>query len=133
VLAREGRLTGAGGPNQQYQHRIGQFSSTRTWWAILRCVEQAPQLESGELPLIAIGDEPTHVARPTVALPLSHLLTLSLYWLGINAIWSGLHVIILPKRMDRCSAWRGGPGAGGRDHCRRHHRRHRSSHGRHHL
>ena len=40
------------------------------------------------------------VARPTKELPLSHLLTLSLYWLGINAIWSGLHVIILPKRME---------------------------------
>jgi MFS family permease len=63
-------------------------------------VEQAPQLESRDVPFIVISDEPVHVARPTRALPLSHLLTLSLYWLGINAIWSGLHVIILPKRME---------------------------------
>jgi MFS family permease len=63
-------------------------------------VEEAPQLDSAELPLITITDEPVVVARPTKALPFSHLLTLSLYWLGINAIWSGLHVIILPKRME---------------------------------
>jgi MFS family permease len=63
-------------------------------------VEQAPQLESRDVPFIVISDEPAQVARPTKELPLSHLLTLSLYWLGINAIWSGLHVIILPKRME---------------------------------
>ena len=33
-------------------------------------------------------------------LPLSQLLTLSIYWLGINAIWTGLHVLVLPKRME---------------------------------
>ena len=38
--------------------------------------------------------------RPTRALPLSQLLTLSVYWLGINAMWTGLHVLILPKRME---------------------------------
>ena len=57
-------------------------------------------MESRDVPFIVITDEPVHVARPTRDLPLSHLLTLSLYWLGINAIWSGLHVIILPKRME---------------------------------
>jgi MFS family permease len=66
----------------------------------LRSVEQAPPAETRELPIIAISDQPVAVARPTTALPLRHLLTLSLYWLGINAIWSGLHVIVLPKRME---------------------------------
>ena len=40
------------------------------------------------------------LGRPTRDLPLSQLLTLSIYWLGINAIWTGLHVIVLPKRME---------------------------------
>src|SRR3954451_4374772 len=38
--------------------------------------------------------------RPTRDLPLAQLLTLSIYWLGINAMWTGLHVLILPKRME---------------------------------
>ena len=33
-------------------------------------------------------------------LPLSHLLKLSIYWLGINTIWGGLNSIILPSRID---------------------------------
>ena len=28
------------------------------------------------------------------------MLTLSIYWLGINAMWTGLHVIVLPKRIE---------------------------------
>jgi MFS family permease len=40
------------------------------------------------------------VGRPTRDLPLSQLLTLSIFWLGINATWTGLHVIVLPKRME---------------------------------
>ncbi|HLB45142.1 MAG TPA: MFS transporter, partial [Candidatus Limnocylindrales bacterium] len=40
------------------------------------------------------------LGRPTKALPLRQLLTLSVYWLGINAMWTGLHVLILPKRME---------------------------------
>src|SRR4051812_38678482 len=40
------------------------------------------------------------VGRPTRDLPLAQLLTLSIYWLGINAMWTGLHVLILPKRME---------------------------------
>ncbi|MGH2450118.1 MAG: MFS transporter [Candidatus Limnocylindria bacterium] len=39
------------------------------------------------------------VGRPTAALPLWHLLTLSVYWLGMNLIWGGLDVI-LQARMD---------------------------------
>jgi Na+/melibiose symporter-like transporter len=38
--------------------------------------------------------------RPTADLPLRQLLSLSVYWLGINAIWTGLHVLVLPKRME---------------------------------
>lgn len=38
--------------------------------------------------------------RPTEHLPLRQLISLSIYWLGINAIWSGLHVLVLPKRME---------------------------------
>jgi MFS family permease len=40
------------------------------------------------------------LGRPTRDLPLSQLLTLSIYWLGINVIWTGLHVLILPERME---------------------------------
>ena len=40
------------------------------------------------------------LGRPTRDLPLGQLLTLSIYWLGINAMWTGLHVIVLPKRME---------------------------------
>ena len=40
------------------------------------------------------------LGRPTRELPLRELLTLSVYWLGINAMWTGLHVIVLPKRME---------------------------------
>ncbi len=40
------------------------------------------------------------LGRPTRDLPLRQLLTLSVYWLGINAMWTGLHVIVLPKRME---------------------------------
>jgi len=52
-------------------------------------------------PGIAGVREPVvHVGRPTRELPLTQLLTLSIYWLGINAMWQGLHVIVLPKRME---------------------------------
>jgi MFS family permease len=40
-------------------------------------------------------------ARPT--LPLSQLLTLSIYWLGIQTIWGGLNTIIIPGRLDDLS------------------------------
>jgi MFS family permease len=40
------------------------------------------------------------LGRPIRDLPLRQLLTLSIYWLGINAMWTGLHVIVLPKRME---------------------------------
>jgi MFS family permease len=44
--------------------------------------------------------EPVAVGRPTRALPWRHLLNLSIYWLGINVIWSGLGHLILQKRME---------------------------------
>ena len=37
---------------------------------------------------------------PRLALPLAHLLTLSIYWFGIQTIWGGLNIIILPGRLD---------------------------------
>ena len=37
-------------------------------------------------------------------LPLSHLLKLSIYWLGINTIWGGLNSIILPSRVNAIDA-----------------------------
>ncbi len=37
--------------------------------------------------------------RPTRTLPLLHLVNLSVYWLGINAIWAGLNDVILPRRL----------------------------------
>lgn len=42
----------------------------------------------------------TAAGRPARDLPLRQLLSLSIYWLGINAIWTGLHVLVLPKRME---------------------------------
>lgn len=38
--------------------------------------------------------------RPTTALPAWHVVQLSLYWFGINAIWGGLNNVILPRRMN---------------------------------
>ena len=38
--------------------------------------------------------------RPTRPLALSQLLTLSVYWFGIVAIWGGLNQVILPQRLD---------------------------------
>ena len=34
------------------------------------------------------------------SLPLSQLLTLSIYWLGIQTIWGGLTIIVIPGRLD---------------------------------
>jgi MFS family permease len=43
-------------------------------------------------PIVAVG-------RPTRALPWPHLLNLSIYWLGINVIWSGLGNITYQARL----------------------------------
>ena len=40
------------------------------------------------------------IGRPTKTLPISQLVTLSIYWLGITAMWNGLHVLVLPKRAE---------------------------------
>ena len=49
----------------------------------------------------AIREPVVHpLGRPTRELALSQLVTLSIYWLGINVMWTGLHVIVLPKRME---------------------------------
>ena len=48
----------------------------------------------------ARGTQPS-VGRPTRPLPLSQLLNLSFYWLGLTAIWAGLDATVLPKRMDQ--------------------------------
>ena len=36
-------------------------------------------------------------------LPLSQLVTLSIYWLGIQTIWGGLNIVLLPARADDMS------------------------------
>jgi MFS family permease len=41
----------------------------------------------------------TALGRPTTPLPWRHLLNLSIYWLGINVIWSGLGNIIYQARL----------------------------------
>jgi MFS family permease len=38
--------------------------------------------------------------RSRPSLPLSQLLTLSIYWLGIQTIWGGLNTIVIPQRTD---------------------------------
>lgn len=35
-----------------------------------------------------------------IRLPLSQLVTLSIYWLGIQTIWGGLNITIIPGRLD---------------------------------
>ncbi len=42
-----------------------------------------------------------HIERPTRALPLTQLVTLSIYWFGIVIIWGGLNKIILPAMIGR--------------------------------
>lgn len=55
----------------------------------------------------------TPQARPARELPLLQLLQLSIYWFGINAIWGGLHQVILPRRMeDLVGSVRAGTGLG---------------------
>jgi MFS family permease len=39
------------------------------------------------------------VSAERQALPWGHLVTLSIYWLGINTIWAGFNTIVLPTRL----------------------------------
>jgi len=41
--------------------------------------------------------------RDRISLPLSQRLTLSIYWLGIQTIWGGLNITIIPGRLDDLS------------------------------
>jgi MFS family permease len=41
--------------------------------------------------------------RSRASLPLSQLLTLSIYWLGIQVIWGGLNITIIPGQLDDLS------------------------------
>jgi MFS family permease len=45
----------------------------------------------------------TDPERSRVSLPLSQLVTLSIYWLGIQTIWGGLNITIIPGRLDDMS------------------------------
>ncbi|HEX2767088.1 MAG TPA: MFS transporter [Candidatus Limnocylindria bacterium] len=51
---------------------------------------------------LAGGPGPIPVAARD-RLPLSQLVTLSIYWLGIQTIWGGLNIVILPGRADDMS------------------------------
>ena len=55
-------------------------------------------------PLNSVVTEPesgsSAIGRPTRALPWAHLLNLSVYWLGINVIWSGLGYVIFQARFN---------------------------------
>jgi MFS family permease len=46
----------------------------------------------------AVQPQTAAVGRPTRVLPWAHLLNLSVYWLGINAIWAGLGYVIYQAR-----------------------------------
>ena len=48
----------------------------------------------------AVAPEAPVTGRPTRALPWVHLLNLSVYWLGINAIWAGLGFVIYQARFN---------------------------------
>lgn len=41
--------------------------------------------------------------HPRIRLPLSQLVTLSIYWFGIQTIWGGLNITIIPGRLDDLS------------------------------
>ena len=41
--------------------------------------------------------------QPRSRLPLSQLVTLSIYWFGIQTIWGGLNITIIPGRLDDLS------------------------------
>jgi MFS family permease len=41
--------------------------------------------------------------RSRASLPLSQLVTLSIYWLGIQVIWGGLNITIIPGQLDDLS------------------------------
>jgi len=41
--------------------------------------------------------------RSRISLPLSQLVTLSIYWFGIQTIWGGLNITIIPGRLDDLS------------------------------
>jgi MFS family permease len=38
-------------------------------------------------------------SQPTRALPLAHLLNLSVYWAGLNTVWAGLGFVVYPARL----------------------------------
>ncbi len=42
----------------------------------------------------------TSLPQQQAALPLRQLLSLSVYWLGIQTIWGGLNTIVIPQRID---------------------------------
>ena len=42
-------------------------------------------------------------SRTRLPLPLSQLVTLSIYWFGIQTIWGGLNIAIIPGRLDDLS------------------------------
>jgi MFS family permease len=46
------------------------------------------------------GKDGAEAGRPTGKLPWTHLLNLSVYWLGINVIWSGLGYVIFQARFN---------------------------------
>jgi MFS family permease len=45
---------------------------------------------------------------PRTPLLLRHLLTLSIYWLGVTTIWAGLNSIVIPARLDEINPERVG-------------------------
>jgi MFS family permease len=48
-------------------------------------------------------DSATFDRLPRTSLPLTQLVTLSIYWLGIQVIWGGLNITIIPGRLDDLS------------------------------
>ena len=44
--------------------------------------------------------DPSLQRASRLALPLSQLVTLSIYWFGIQTIWGGLNIVIIPGRLD---------------------------------
>jgi MFS family permease len=54
-----------------------------------------------EVAVTTLGEgEGAVTGRPTRALPLLHLLNLSVYWAGLNAVWGGLGFVVYPARMS---------------------------------
>jgi MFS family permease len=79
-------------------------TAVAAWQSALRAIGDDAEVRIEEASMttarVAEGAIPRRGIIPTRALPLTHLITLSIYWLGITTIWGGLDGVIIPRRLD---------------------------------